>query len=104
MMISQTYFKANRRKHASALLQQLHWLPVSERIVFEILVLVFKARIWGMLQDTYQTYSIILFIQTILDSLDHMLTNISLHTIGHLLHMVIRPLLTLCPYYGINYP
>ena len=37
-----------------------------------------------MLQDTYQTYSIIMFIQTILDSWDHMLTN----TRELLLHMV----------------
>ena len=59
---------------------------------------------WGMLQDTYQTYSVIMFIQTILDSLDHMLTNISLHTRELLLHMVMKPLLTLCPNYGINYP
>ena len=31
-----------------------------------------------MLQDTYLIYSIIMFIQTILDSLDHMLTKTSL--------------------------
>merc|ERR1712002_360138 len=32
-------FKANRREHTSPLLQQLHWLPVSERILFKILFL-----------------------------------------------------------------
>ena len=37
-------FKANPREHTSPLLQQLHWLPVSERIVFKILFLVFVTR------------------------------------------------------------
>ena len=55
--------------------------------------------VWERLLDIYQTYSVIMFMQTILDSLDHMLTNISLHTRELLLH-----LLTLCPKYGINYP
>ena len=38
-------FKTNPREHTSPLLQQLHWLPVSKRIVFKILFLVFKIRI-----------------------------------------------------------
>ena len=52
-------FKANRREHTSPLLQQLHWLPVSERIVFKILFLVFKVRMGeapGYLSDLLSNY------------------------------------------------
>ena len=55
-----------------------------------------------MLQDT-QIYSIIMFIQTILDSKDHMLTNISLHTRELLLHNYGNKAFV-CPNYGMNYP
>ena len=36
-------FGAGRRVHTSPLLKQLHWLPVSERIQFKTLTLVFNA-------------------------------------------------------------
>ena len=52
-------FKANRREHTSPLLQQLHWLPVSERIVFKILFLVFKVCMGeapGYLSDLLSNY------------------------------------------------
>ena len=52
-------FKANRREHTSPILQQLHWLPVSERIVFKILFLVFKVRMGeapGYLSDLLSNY------------------------------------------------
>ena len=37
------HFKAKRTDHTSPILQQLHWLPVSERISFKILLLTYKA-------------------------------------------------------------
>ena len=36
-------FRANRKEQTSPLLQQLHWLPVTERIRFKLLTLGFKA-------------------------------------------------------------
>lgn len=36
-------FRATKYDHASPFLQQLHWLPVKERIAFKILMCVFKA-------------------------------------------------------------
>jgi hypothetical protein len=35
-------FNVGRREHTSPLLADLHWLPVKERIIFKILLLVFK--------------------------------------------------------------
>ena len=37
-------FKVNRREHTSPLLKQLHWLPISQRIIFKILTFGFNAR------------------------------------------------------------
>jgi len=37
-------YKANRRDHVTPLLQQLHWLPVKERITFKLLTLAAKCR------------------------------------------------------------
>ena len=36
--------RSSKHDHITPLLQQLHWLPVSYRIVFKILLLVYKAR------------------------------------------------------------
>ena len=36
--------RSSKHDHVTPLLQQLHWLPVSYRIVFKILLLVYKAR------------------------------------------------------------
>ena len=96
-------FKANRREHTSPLLQQCIGFQ-SLNALFSRFFFSYLKYVWERLLDIYQTYSVIMFIQTILDSLDHMLTNTSLHTRELLLHMVIKPLLTLCPNYGINYP
>ena len=35
-------YRVGRREHASPLLNQLHWLPIKERILFKILLLVYK--------------------------------------------------------------
>jgi hypothetical protein len=35
-------FGKKRREHVTPLLKQLHWLPIRQRIVFKILLLVFK--------------------------------------------------------------
>ena len=35
-------FKARKRDHVTPLLQQLHWLPVQQRILFKILTITYK--------------------------------------------------------------
>jgi len=36
--------QAPRRSHANSLLQELHWLPVEQRITYKLAVLTYKTR------------------------------------------------------------
>jgi hypothetical protein len=48
---ARTIYGKRKRDHVSPLLQELHWLPVRQRIIFKILSFVFK-----FFQDTAPVY------------------------------------------------